>query len=198
MLFTALYEFAASGGAKSEKSPVSVTKLAHHIKGTGHDGIGQINFWPVKMNENVMLGYMTEDFDRSSAYDEEFKVVDIKYSNGLDFCWSRMVCCKELMHAFDTASEKTSSRERFIQLMEQLESPPMAEDFSKMLIAEFRAEWMALIVLCPKEMRDQLKARIDAGEIDDAQAADLAKLPAIMMRAIKSEYYDAAIEDLIR
>lgn len=198
MLFTALYEFAASGGAKSDKCPVSVTKLAHHLKGSGHDGIGQINFWPVKMNEDVMLGYMTEDFDRSSAYDDEFKIIDIRYSNGLDFGWRRLVCCKELMHAFDTGGEKTSTRERFLQLMDQLESPPLADDFSKMLSSEFRAEWMAMIILCPKNMRDDVKGRLDGNEIDEAAAADETKLPPIFIRAIRSEYYDAAIQELIR
>lgn len=197
MLFASLYDFAADGSAKSEQFPVSVTKLAQHVR-AHHPVIGAIHFWPVPMDERVMLGYVTEDFDRGSAHDDEFKILDIKYAETLEMDWRRIVCCKELMHAFDTPAEKTSTRERFFQLMEQLESPPMHEDFSKMLISEYRAEWMAMITLCPRPLREEMQAKVGEDKEQEKAAAAIVGLPHLVMRSVLSEYYDEAFEELLR
>lgn len=198
MLFSSLYEYAASGQAASEKAPVSVTKLAQHIVAQSHDHIEQIRFWPVPMSENKLLGYMKQTRDQTSAYDDYFKIIDIRYSENLNFCWRRFVCCKELMHVFDTSAEKTSTRDRFLQLLDQLESPPMVEDFSKMLSAEYTAEWMALMVLCPIPLREEIKQKIAAKEIDEMEAATRVRVPRLLIKSILSAYYDDAVEERLR
>lgn len=198
MLFSALYEYAASGKAHGDGTPVSVTKLAQMIRDNLHDHIEVIKFWPVPMDATKILGYMKQTKDQSSPYDDYWKRIDIRYAESLNFCWRRFVCCKELMHVFDTGGEKTSTRERFIQLMEQLESPPLVEDFSKMLSAEYSAEWMALMVLCPLALREDIKARIDAKEIDELGAATELRIPKLLVRAVLSDYFLEAFEERLR
>jgi hypothetical protein len=198
MLFSALYEFAESGGAKSAHAPVSVTKLAGFIRESRHDHIEQIKFWPVPLDASKILGYMKQTKEQSSPYDDHWKVIDVRYADSLNFCWRRFVCCKELMHVFDTGGEKTSTRERFFQLMEQLESPPMVEDFSKMLSAEYSAEWMALMVLCPLPLREEIKRRIDAKELTELEAATEIRIPRLLIRAVLSEYFLEAFQERLR
>lgn len=196
MNFKDIYDFAREGKAASGKAPVSVSRLAAEITAR-HTEIGEIHFWPAKIDEHVILGYMTDDYDRDSSREEEFRILDIKYSNSLNFCWRRLVCCKELMHSFDHARERTNSRGKFERLLSELESPPMTDDFSPMLSSEFRAEWMALVCLCPKPSRDKVKARLEAGEISELEAATEFRVPELMMRAIVSPYYETALDDFL-
>ena len=196
MRFKDLYEFALDGKAKSDQSLVSVTKLAHQVKAR-HEEIGDINFWPASIDENVILGYMTFDYDRASSREEEYKIIDIKYSRTLNFCWRRFVCCKELMHAFDNQKERTNSKVKLQRLLSELETTPMSDDFSAMLSSEFRAEWMALICLCPKPVRDQITAQLQSKDITPLQAAEKIKVPEMVINAVTKPYYDQALDEFL-
>ena len=69
-----------------------------------------------------------------------------------------------------------------------------------MLLSEYNAEWMALLVLCPQRLRDGLAAEYEPPKVLDEAAiatiADTLKIPAVLIRSLMSDYYDRALERL--
>lgn len=190
MLFIDLYKF--SSGLETPVIPVKDLGrriVAHHTE------IGEITFTPVVLDENTTFGYVVYDYDRSSAYGDEFKILGVRYSDTLNRCHRRFVCCKEIMHAFDSDAEKASSRELFVRLLRELETSPLEP--SALLQSENRAEWMALLALCPKPRRDALKAQYDAREITMRQIAELIAIPEWAIHALMSDAYDDSYAKLI-
>jgi hypothetical protein len=185
MIFKDLYQFAES----LETPIVSVKELARRVQ-SHHDDVGEVTFTPVVLDENTTLGYIVYGYDRSSAYEEPFRIMGIRYSDSLNRCHRRFVCCKELMHAFDSPAERTSSRDRFLQLMRELESPPLVR--SPMLDSEIQAEWMALLALCPKSRRDALKLEWEAKDKSPRQIAEVLKIPEAAISALMGDNYDVA------
>lgn len=162
-----------------------------------HGDVGQVNFWPVEIDEDTILGYMIYDFDRSSPYGDEFRIVDVRYGNALNRCWRRFVCCKELMHVFDSEEERTDTRHKFYTQMAQLESPPLNQDASAMLSAEIKTVWMALAVLCPLPLRNQYRAQWQRKEITDYDVALKFRIPEVVIHNVMSDYFEQAINRLI-
>lgn len=192
MIFKDLYEFAA----KIETPVIRVKDLARRIT-SYHDEVGEITFTPVVLDENTTLGYVLYDYDRSSAYGDEFRIMGVRYSGDLNKCNRRFVCCKETMHAFDSDDERTNTRERFYTLMRELETNPLPARQSAMLSSENKAEWMALVILCPKPRRDALKAELDAGNMTPRQVAEDILLPEWTIEALMGSLYDEAYDDLV-
>jgi len=190
MLFKELYEFAAS----LETPVIPVKELGRRIV-SHHAEIGEITFTPAVLDENTTLGYVVYDYDRSSAYGDEFKILGVRYSDSLNRCHRRFVCCKEIMHAFDNEDEKASTREKFVRLLRELETAPLEN--SPLLSSENRAEWMALLTLCPKPRRDALKAQYEAKDITMRQIAEQILIPEWAIHALMSDAYDAAHRSLV-
>lgn len=192
MIFKDLYDFAEA----SDSPVVRVKELARRIT-AHHAEVGEISFTPVILDENTTLGYVVYDFDRSSAYGDEFRIMGVRFSQDLNRCNRRFVCCKEAMHAFDSDAERTNSRERFFTLMRELETNPLPSRQSAMLSSENRAEWMALVILCPKPRRDALKIEFDAKRLTPRQIAEILLLPEWSVQALMGDHYDEAYDELV-
>lgn len=194
MRFADIYQFASS----FQQPIIKVGALADHIT-RHHPGIGEVTFTKAPLDESVTLGYVRLDTDRSSPYEESFRNLRIRYAETLNYCWRRFVCCKELMHAFDTEAEKTNTREKFIKLMKQLETDPLPDDRSPMLSSENNTMWMALVVLCPKHLRDQTRVKWKAQELTDYDVALEYRVPeAFVKPGLMSDYYDQALDALLQ
>lgn len=172
-------------------------QLADHIV-TDHHPIEQVDFWPVDLDPNISLGHMVLERDRSSAYGEAFTIANIRFDRRQNRCWSRYICCKELMHVFDDEEERVSTRERFFTLMSQLQAPPRQPDTSPMYASERDAEWMALLVLCPERLRNHWHPRWVAKDVPDYDVALSLRIPEIFIENIMGDYYQVALEALRR
>jgi Zn-dependent peptidase ImmA (M78 family) len=193
MRFSDLYEYSNS----LPEPTVSVRELANRIR-SSHQHVGEINFYPVDLDEDVSLGHIVYERDRSSPYEGEFTVANIRFSRQLNRCWRRFVCCKELMHLFDSDDERTNTRAKFVQLMNELETPPLAGDMSPMLSSEYEAEWMALTVLCPARLRDAYRDAFHSGELPAYEVAAAFRVPEAYVPALMSDYYKTALSALLR
>lgn len=193
MNFADLYEYAASF-----KDPI--VGVSGHLRPRiimNHHDVGEVNFWPVEVDEDDILGYMVYDRDRSTPHGDEFRIVDIRYSRDLNRCWRRFVCCKELMHVFDNEDERTDSRHKFFTQMTQLESAPLKQDASPMLSAEIKTVWMALAVLCPLPLRNQYLPAWQKGELTDYDVALKFRVPELVIHNVMSDYFERAIDSLL-
>ncbi|RZJ16710.1 MAG: hypothetical protein EON91_12050 [Brevundimonas sp.] len=196
MHFSELYEYANGLDEPFVQLDLLVKRIIAH-----HPHIGDVNYYPVDVNPDIMIAHMLYERDRSSPYEEDFTVANIRYWQGLDhppYWLRRWVCCKELMHVFDTADEKTNTRERFVQLLDELTSNRILEDASPMFASEGEAMWMALAVLCPAKLRAQHRPRWIAREVTDYDVALALKLPEALVPSIMSDYYDVALERLLK
>lgn len=162
-----------------------------------HPDIGEIKFWPVDLDPQVALGYIRYDRDRDSPYSEPFRVANVRFDRQQNRCWRRLICGKELMHIFDEAAEQVSDRGRFLRLMQEFEVRPMAGDESPMFNSEIRAEWMALIILCPKRLRDAVRPLWLNKTLTSLEVALKFKIPEDTIESLMSDYYDTALQRLI-
>jgi hypothetical protein len=164
-----------------------------------HPSIGDVETWACDLDEEISLGHMLWERGRSSPYGDPYDVAAaaIRFSRPLNRCWQRQVCTKELMHVFDSSAAQTSDKGRFLKLMKELEilDSILPMDASMMLVSERWAEWMSLLALCPRRLRDELASQYEAGKNESALANRL-KIPTIMIPVLMSDYYWRALETL--
>lgn len=98
-------------------------------------------------------------------------------ARGMNRCWDRLVQVKEIMHLFDSESEKTSSSAEFEKLLQDITSPPSPGDSSKQLFSEHKAFWMALGCLCPETNRQQFMEDYNRKHIDHYGIALKLRIP---------------------
>lgn len=196
MSFLHLYKFAEEQAANRGARPflVSVSEIRQAILDRGY--AVAVDVYPVELDDKVSLGHVIIRDTKEDRYDEEGGLhASVRFDRELNTCWARFVCCKEMMHLFDDADERTDSREKFEKLLREIEASPL--DGSAALESEYKAEWMALLILCPKPERDRYKAMFDANEIGPYDLALHFRIPARFVGRLLGEFYDNAYERLI-
>lgn len=191
-LFKALYDFVC----ETKEFPILVqTIICPKVKElVGQD---QIYFAAVDLDPNISLGHIKQWRDTlTSPYAESQWITEIRYSEELNDCHRRYVCCKELMHVFDTPEERTNSPIKFETLLSELETQPLAKDASPMFFSENKTQWMALAVLCPMPVRDYFLPQWRSGEKSDYEVALELRIPEVLIKGLMSENYDRAVEIL--
>ena len=63
-------------------------------------------------------------------------------------------------------------------------------DPSEKYLSENTAKWMALLILCPKDYRDEVKALAEAEGLTPHGVALKLKIPETIVSSLFSEYYD--------
>jgi hypothetical protein len=148
-----------------------------------------INFHPIETKKGDPLGHFECHSDTDSRWDEPNAwVVLITYDRDLSFCKQRFVWCKELMHIFDTDEGSTKTPEEYRGLLEEIEIKPIEP--SEQYLSENQAKWLALLILCPKTHRDELKARAAAEGLSDYDVALSLRVPERVISSLFSDYYD--------
>lgn len=193
MRYSDLYAYVQGSTA----SVVSVKDLAAQICAHHGNDVGIVNFWPVELDSNISFGHIKYEWDRDSPYEEEFRIANIRYDKTLNRCWTRFVCCKELMHVFDKPEERVDTREKFFRLMSELESLRLKEDMSPMFYSELEAQWMAIILLCPPRLRNVYKPLFENKSMSAYNIALKLKIPEAAIRNTMNDYYDQAMARLL-
>ncbi|BGE86808.1 MULTISPECIES: hypothetical protein [Methylosinus] len=101
------------------------------------------------------------------------------------------------MHVFDSPEERVDGREKFLTLMEELESTPLSSDASPMYQSEIRAQWMALLCLAPKRLRDPFVEMLRQGAMSPYDVAVRLKIPEAYISAISTDYYNKVLDHLV-
>ena len=185
MTFSRLYEFAA----QQTHAPVILEGVvdAEIIRLTAQD---RILYTPVELDREVCYGLVKQYRLSNGVYDQDPEwITEVRYDRTLNMCWRRFVCCKELMHVFDSESERTDSSEKFSVLLDQLETEPLDDDKTPMYISENRTKWMALAILCPIPFRDYFRPRWESGEMSDYDVALELRIPEGYVQTIMKDYF---------
>ena len=189
MNFTDLYRFSS---ALLPVRNIGFRTLARVIE-RDHPHVGKIETWACSLDPEISLGHMEYEIERTSPYEEPYDVAVIRFDRSMNRCWQRLVCTKELMHIFDGRNARTNSREKFVRLLDELETAPVSADASDMFKAERNALWMALLVLCPEGLRSSHLGGDDSDR-NLLSIAESLKLPVSAVKAIRRPYYLEVLE----
>jgi hypothetical protein len=178
--------------------PVAFEFLRGAIDG-GLNDVQEVKIWrqtydPPKREAHFMLFD-----DRTSAYEGEYLVADISYCSALDANPAELLFAltKELMHVFDPPETRIDTREKFIQFLKDLQNAPF--DRPNLAVAtENRARWMAILVLCPKPLREAIKAEIAEGRALLVEVAQRLGLPEWVIQVALDDYYEEAVKVLAK
>lgn len=191
MLFRDLYHHVLTLGRRPEFEELcaAITRQHHCIT--------EIQVHRVAIDADIVLGYV-KFIDRCEGRHEDADTLcSIRVQEDLDSDHQRFVATKELMHAFDEPDEKVDDAAKFLTLMKEFEQSTLREDVSPMLSSEWDAEWMALVILCPKPLRDIAKAEYEADPSAAYEIALKIGVPETYIDALASDYYDRALSTLL-
>jgi len=114
----------------------------------------------------------------------------IVYNENLPVPWQRVVCCKELVHIFDRAEERTSSVDAVAALTTKLLGPMSSDDFGYddiMALKDKTALYECLPLLMPQAARIKAKVAIEEGRHTVESIAEKASLPVPFVALILSD-----------
>lgn len=193
MSFARLYNFSEDLRAR----PVRVERdLAPKVlELTSQD---RIDFIPVDLDPAVSLGHIKQYRESNGVYGADPTwVTSIRWHAGLNMCWRRFVCGKELMHVFDSQEERTDTSEKFTTLLNELEVPPPADQASPMYVSENRTKWMALAVLAPRPLRAWAIEQQAQG-LSDYDIALALRIPEGLIGSLLGARYEPILDSLLR
>jgi hypothetical protein len=159
--------------------------------------LADINFHPVETKDGDPLGHYECYSDTDSRWDDpDAWVVLITYdATKLNICKQRFVWCKELMHIFDTEDGSVKTADEYRGLLTEIELKPI--DPSEAYLSENMAKWMALLILCPKQQRDEMMGRAAAEGLTDYDVALHFRIPEVIVSSLFSTYYDKYYERFV-
>ncbi len=192
MLYIDLYRFAE----KSATDYVPFDALSHRVV-TRHERVGSLQLYPCDLDESVSLGHTVLNPDAVSEDGQTLDEVQIRYSRKLDDRESRIVWTKELMHVFDSEEALVDTSEKLYTLLTELETRPLHDDASPMLISENTAEWMAILVLCPLSLRNKHYAEYREEKCTIEDIAGVLRIPDWAVRSAMSPNYEMALRHLV-
>ena len=119
----------------------------------------------------------------------------IVVARGLNRCWTRFIMVKELMHLLDEVEEATDTGDEFETMLSELNVP--SKEKSPQTLAELKAFWMALGVLCPENIRLELQREREEGRIDDYSIALRLRIPEAYVHNLFTPRYSVNIQAII-
>ena len=194
MNFTDLYNAVEDAGSE----PADFEFLRERVMG-GVSWLEEVKIWRLTHKPATGEARYTLFDDRTSAYNEEYLVADISYCASLenDPTELRFALTKELMHVFDERETWVDSKEKFIKFLKDLQNTPL-DVANGWVHSEHMARWMAILVLCPKQLRDSMNQQLAKKEKLLSELAEAWALPEWMISIAIDDYYETAYELLIQ
>ena len=195
MRFAELYTYAAG----LPKPPVGFDFLRGQIAAHHHE-IGRVDVYEVEYPTPTRQAYFRlGSQERTSPYSDAYRIAEIIHCRALkaDVRELRYALTKEMMHIFDAPEAVVNTREKFEALLKEIQNRPLPADASAMMTAELDTRWMAAIILCPKNFRDQYVADYKAQKIAAFDIAEIFDVPEWIAPFVMDDYYDVAFAELV-
>lgn len=174
--------------AERDSLPIEINEVRDTIVALGIQD--RIVLTSVNQPTEEIRGVFYQWTESDGLYRPPVFCTSISYSSRLSLPMQRVVCCKELVHIFDTAGATTKTREEVVRLTERLMGPATTDEISE---ADFSAStdrvaiYFAMAILLPKKVRDAAIPRVRSGELSVEQLAVASQLPEGMVDLILSE-----------
>jgi hypothetical protein len=125
-------------------------------------------------------------------YADPIRASNIYYSERLNVCWARFVCCKELTHIFDKDNAIAGTKEQISQLTFDLVSPLVPDKMTPQLIADCVAISRAICVLVPEKITERLRPAYESGDKTPYDIALYLRIPEVYIDFLFSQPFRAA------
>jgi hypothetical protein len=139
---------------------------------TGLNGIRHVT---TTLDTTVCRGLYLSARNKEARLVQQVGGTVIVTARGMNYCWTRFVFVKELMHAFDNPKAAADNGDAFDTQLQDLSGP--ATTLSPQGEAEYLSFWMALGVLCPEATRLAFHDRLAAKQIDHYAIALELRIP---------------------
>jgi hypothetical protein len=101
------------------------------------------------------------------------------------------------MHIFDKPESFVDTREKFGDLLREIQNRPLPSDASLMMKSELDTRWMAALILCPKNFRDQHFPAYTKKDLANFDIASIFDIPEWVAPFVMDPYYDRAFARLL-
>ncbi len=171
--------------------PIDVDEVADAITNAGFQD--QIRFYDVAADPARIRGVFDQFTYRPGVYADPELVTLIPYNSNETLCWQRVICCKEMMHIFDSELEKTDTEEEIPDFLDKLLGPLSTDDFG---LADFMAAkdkvalYQCLPLLFPNAALKIAREAVQQGIKTPQEVADWAKLPLKLVELMLEEEWD--------
>ena len=109
----------------------------------------------------------------------------VGYNSNLNVCERRFAQTKEFMHMFDEIGARVVGDESHMHLMREIDlHPPQPSESYK---AENLAQWKAVLILAPNEVRNECVKRIKDGQFSIDDVAMYLRVPQVIVSSILSD-----------
>lgn len=171
--------------------PILVDEVTAWLLANGYKD--EIKFYPVEMNEDILKGIICQYVisNPTGVYTDPKHVAEITYCKTLNPCWTRFVCCKELMHLMDDQTARTYTADQIGKLTLNLTSPAGmgGTALPADLLAEQNAIIKALSVLVPLGIIPKLHEQYKAGLKNAYDIALMLRIPEYYVKLLFSTEY---------
>jgi len=171
--------------------PIDVQEVADAITDLGFQD--EVRFYDVKADSSKIRGVFDQFTYRPGVYAEPVLVTLIPYNSNDPVEWQRVVCCKEMMHIFDSDLERTDTPDEIPDFLDKLLGPLSTDDFG---LADFMAArdkvamYQCLPLLMPKAALEVARSAVDSGQKSASEVAEWAKLPERLVRFMLLKEWD--------
>lgn len=158
--------------------------------------IDEVLFIPAEIDMEILLG-MHRLMRVTKEDGTQRKVLHVYYNAELEdhHALKRLVCCKELLHAYDAEAATAESMEAVNRLIEGIVVPP-SSGMTSSLASDHNGNLHALIVLLPRDALDKLIPEYEAGNISVEDVARLAQIPEAYARLGLSPIWKDLVEHI--
>ncbi len=161
-------------------------------------GIDEILLIPVQMDINVLLG-IHRMFTRTAEDGTSKRVLHVYYNSLLEeernASIKRLVCCKELLHAYDSDQQTATSLKAVDHLIEGIVVPP-SSGMGASLASDHNGALHALMVLLPRDALDVIIPEHQGGRLSVEDVALLAGIPEAYARVSLSPVWKDLVEKI--
>lgn len=180
-----------------ENVPVRLADVASHVKETSR--LDVLSRYSVDVNPEILRGIYRE-YNHKPPYSSAGgkRVGEVLYSTHLEPFESRMVQCKEMLHAFDDDSQMASKIEQVAQLAEDIILAPEVlfklKVPSEQWLSDRGCEFVAMAVLLPMGFLDEIRPIYKADRITVGQISQLTRVPSQYVRLALRDDWAKLIE----
>lgn len=171
--------------------PIDVQEIAEAIAELGFQD--EIRFFDVDADISKIHGLFYQFTHRPGVYADPELITLIPYNSNDSVEWQRVVCCKEMMHIFDSELEKTDTVDEIPDFIDKLLGPMSTDDLG---LADFMAAkdkvalYQCLPLLLPKAALEVARNAVDSGSKTPADIADWAKIPERLVKFMLPKEWD--------
>ncbi len=179
--------------------PVKLAAVSEHIIETSP--VDKLYRAAVDVDPTILRGAYRQ-YHHKPPYSPGGEVIgEVIYSQHLKPYEARLVQCKEMLHAYDSADAQASDVDDVIQLAKDIILPPeilmkTQANPSIHVLSDNTMLIPALAILLPRDFLDEIRPLYEADKVSVADISKLAKVPSAYVRVALTPRWQELVEQL--